>query len=101
MYYFSHVTSRDSSLTLICNSRYAPPTSITWEKDGEPLDIDWNTIRMRQRIIDYYYSRSYYENTLLIDNKPDDVVGQYTCTVGNKFGSSTSSTVTINGKYSC
>ena len=91
----SHVSSQDSSLTLRCISYNAPPTSITWEKDGEPLDIDWNTIRMRQRIT--HYRNSYYENLLLIDQRPDDVVGEYTCTVSNKYGSSTGSTTTVQG----
>lgn len=92
---FSHVTSQESSLTFVCSTTNVPPTRITWTKDELPIDIDRDTVRMKQTVTDYY--NSHYDNTLLINNNPDNVVGKYACIVSNNFGSITSSTVSIAG----
>ena len=40
---------------------------------------------------------SYFTSTLYINEDPDNVVGNYSVIVGNKFGDSTSSTISIEG----
>lgn len=96
---FSHISSQDQSLTLTCSTRHSPPTKVFLYKDGRAVDIDWNTIKMVQRVTSRQYSYQYYEITFFIQMDPDEIVGQYTCKVQNTLGSSGISTaISLTGK---
>lgn len=80
---------------LTCRTRTAPPTEITWQRDGLNLTIDGNTVQMIQRVTDR--TNSYYDNSISIFDDPDNVIGNYTCVVGNTIGHATSTVISIQG----
>ena len=96
IYSFQHTQNSNSVLTLTCETRTAPPTEITWQRNGLNLTIDDSTVQMTQRVTNRRYS--YFVNTLSITDDPDNVVGNYTVIVGNAFGERTSSNIYIEGK---
>ena len=85
----------DSVLSLSCETRTAPPTEITWQRNGLNLTVDGSTIQMIQSVTNR--PSSYFTSTLYINDDPDSVVGNYSVIVGNKFGNSTSETISIEG----
>ena len=95
IYRFQKVQNPNSVLSLNCETRTAPPTEITWQRNGLNLTIDGSTIQMTQTVTSR--RSSYFTSTLYINDDPDNVVGNYSVIVGNKFGDSTSSTIFIEG----
>ena len=91
-----HVQNSNSVLTLTCETRTAPPTEITWHRDGLNLTIDGSTVQMNKTVTNRI--NSYFDNTLSINDDPDNVVGRYTVTVGNSRGHRTSTAVFIRGE---
>ncbi len=91
--------SRRSVLTLGCVTTTAPPTSLTWTKNGRTITIDNNVYRLTQKIT--YRSSYTYENKLEVFDTPDNFTGTYQCTVGNNYYSYSSSSrrrsVTVRG----
>ena len=57
-------------------------------KDGDTLDIDGEKYKTYQTVTNRRTST--YENTLVVDDDDDieDIPGNYTCRVTNRFGSS-------------
>ena len=89
-------SSSTSALTFTCETRTAPPTEITWRRNGVSINIDGNTTRMTQTITNR--RSTYYTNTLYIHGDPDEMAGRYTYSYGNRYSSHvTSSSVTIQG----
>lgn len=85
--------------SITCRTRYSPPTSITWLRDGVAVDVDGDRYKMTQTVT--HRRRSYYDNILLINNATD-LVGNhtFTCSINNLAGSTTSSvSTTLSGDY--
>ena len=84
-------------LTLVCNTRTAPPTNITWTRNGEPLYIDGKINRMTQQVTSR--TRVRYENKLQVYDSLDNATGVYSCIIDNRNYSPISRSVTIRGIY--
>ena len=65
-------------------------------KDGDTLDIDGVKYKTYQTVTNRRTST--YQNTLVVDDVIENITGNYTCRVTNKFGSS-SRDLTIKGRY--
>ena len=68
---------------LSCTSTGGPPTTVTWTKNRQLLNIDGITHTQTQRIIDA--SSSTFVTTIFIHHRPDlsVIVGNYSCLVNN------------------
>ena len=97
IYRFRHIHSSNSVLSLTCETRTAPPTEITWQRNGVNLTIDGSVIQMTQTITSR--RSSYFTSTLTINDDPDNVAGNYSVIVGNSFGHTTSSNISIHGNH--
>ena len=95
IYRFRHTQDSSSVLTLTCETRTAPPTNITWQRDGVNLTIDGSTVQMTQTVTNR--QNSYFTSTLSITDDPDNVIGTYRVIVGSSFGERTSSTISFRG----
>ena len=95
IYRFLRSQNSNSVLTLICETRTAPPTEISWQKNGANLTIDGSVVQMTQTVTNRH--SSYFTSTLIINDDPDNVVGTYRVIVGNAFGQTTSSTISMQG----
>ena len=60
------------------------------------LTIDRNTVQMTQTVASRRSSN--FVNSLSISDDPDNVVGNYTVTVGNSLGHRTSAVISIRGE---
>ncbi len=78
----------NNQFTLICVSTTSPATTVVWEKDGITLSMDGAHYQHSQMVTDRMSST--YQNNLTSTGDPDSVtvVGNYTSTVSNIFGSS-------------
>ena len=65
-------------------------------KDGDTLDIDGVKYKTYQTVTDRRTST--YQNTLVVDDDIENVTGNYTCRVTNKFGSSIGE-LSLRGMY--
>ena len=90
-----HRVSSTYVLTLVCISRTAPPTNITWTRNGEPLYIDGKINRMTQQVINR--TSVTYENKLQVYDSLDNATGVYSCIIDNRNYSPISRSVTIRG----
>ncbi len=93
----SDLTLDENEQALVCTSTGGPPTTVTWIKDGQPINIDGKTYKQRQIIVNA--SRSIYRTTLFIhplDQDQNKVVGNYTCRVGNSRVSSSGKSQEMN-----
>ena len=75
--------------SLECLTQNSPPTSVTWLRDGVPVEVDGVGVEMIQTVTERRsYSR--YNNTLLIRDAAQ-LAGSHTynCTVSNAAGNST------------
>ena len=82
---------RDNT-TLTCTSTGGPPTSVTWWKNGVPINT--SLYQHSQRVVDT--ESATYEN-VLFDNGMSNFVGTFTCEVGNVRGMA-QDTVELNGQ---
>ena len=82
-------SSSSTSITLVCSTRDAPPSSIKWYRDDTLVDINGNSTDMSVRLTNRM--SSYFEIALQISNSLDDIVGNYRCEVGNTLGNDTQS----------
>ena len=84
--------------TLECLTRYSPPTTITWLRDGVPVLVDGDKYEMIQTVTNR--GNSYYNSTLLI-RYAADLAGNhtYTCTITNNAGTTTQSIRTTMTGY--
>ena len=79
------------------STRFSPPTSVTWLRDGTPVTVDGYNYEMEHIVTDRLYQNTYYYNVLFIR----DAVGlagyhTYTCTVTNYAGT-TSRSIRFSG----
>ena len=79
--------------TLTCTSAGGPPTTVTWKKDGQP--INETLYEQSQRLVDA--ERAIYEYVLFNSNVAN-FVGSFTCEVSNVRGRG-EETVELNGNY--
>ena len=82
-------TNSDLLGSLECLTQNSPPTSVTWLRDGVPVEVDGVGVEMIQIVMERQsYSR--YNNTLLIRDAAQ-LAGSHTyhCTVSNAAGNST------------
>ena len=80
-----------TSLTLTCTTRGRPVHSITWLKDGTVVGTEFS---QAQTITDYQTAT--YQHTLTGDDIAD-LVGSFTCMVGDAEGNTASRTLRLNG----
>lgn len=81
-----------SHFTLICISTTSPATTVVWTKNGTNIGINETAYQSSQRVINS--TSSTYQNTLVAVGDDVDFVGNnFTCTVSNRFGSSSTSLV--------
>ena len=77
--------------TLTCTSTGGPPTSVTWRKNGIPVN---NTLyQQSQRVVDT--ETATYKN-VLFNNNISNFVGTFSCEVSNVRGT-VQDTVEVNG----
>ena len=81
---------RDNT-TLTCTSTGGPPTTVTWRKNGVPVNN--SLYQQSQRVVDT--ETATYENVLFNDDV-SNFIGTFTCEVGNVRGTS-EDTVELNG----
>ena len=65
-------------------------------KDGDILGIDGVKYKTYQTVTDRRTST--YQNTLVVDDVVENITGNYTCNVTNRFGSSTRD-LAVRGTY--
>ena len=95
IYQFRHIQSSSSDLSLTCDTRTVPPTEITWQRNGVNLTVDGRSIQMSQSVTNRH--NSHFTSTITIHDDPDNVIGNYTVIVGNSFGQTRSSNISIRG----
>ena len=84
-----------TNFTLNCTSTNSPATNVTWLRNGNTLQANETKNRFYQTVTSR--QNSTYQNTLVVDDVIENVIGNYTCNVTNRFGNS-NSTLTIRGK---
>ena len=82
--------------TLTCTSTGSPPTNVIWMKDGETLITNGTTYSLTQTLVDRVTST--YNNTLTIEARFADIIGEYSCKVGNSIGTSNVQETYIKGR---
>ena len=81
-----------NSTSLTCTSTGSPPTTVTWRKDGQPIN---ETLYERsQRLVDA--ESATYEN-VLFDDDVANFIGSFTCEISNVRGRVVETTV-LNGE---
>ena len=65
-------------------------------KDGDTLDIDGVKYKTYQTVTNRRTST--YQNTLVVDGVIENITGNYTCRVTNRFGSSSRVLTVSKGK---
>ena len=82
-----------NSTTLICTSTGGPPTTVTWRKNGVPVNI--SLYEQSQRLVDAVEAT--YQSILFNENVTN-FVGTFTCEVGNaRVTVPVQETVELNG----
>ena len=67
-----------NSTTLTCTSTGGPPTTVTWRKNGVPVNI--SLYEKSQRLVD---AESATYQSVLFNNDVTDFVGTFTCEISN------------------
>ena len=93
-----HYVHSPSVLKLFCVTKTAPPTEITWQKDGVILTIGEDVLQKTRTVTDR--NSSYYISTLSIEGRLASHKATYTVTVGNSHGYDTES-ITLGGMTEC
>ena len=92
--YNMYTNQSDQVLTIICQTRDAPPTNLYWHWNGTLIDIDGDTYKVSQRVTNF--TSSSYDNILTI-TKSERMVGTYYCNVSNNHRASQSSIISLSG----
>ena len=88
-------THNEDLHTLACVSNGSPPTQMMWERNGESIYQNDTNYQFSQILVER--TSSTYNNTLTINGTIEDVVGEYSCTVSNTFGTSNKLAKTFQG----
>ena len=92
MHYLNY---KDSCGHVKCVSSGSPATSVTWMKDGQPLNTDRSSnYTFSQEISDR--EDSTYTNVLVVSRM---TTGNYTCTVTNDLGSTSMDIIVDSGEF--
>ena len=83
--------------SLSCTSTYSPPTTVVWTKNREVITVDGDVYNTTQTVTDRVSST--YENVLMIDDDYVNIIGTYSCTVGNSIGTSHPENMTLKGNF--
>ena len=95
----SNTGSNSSWSILVCVTTGSPPTTVSWKKDRQPLNISGDTYQMTQAVTNR--SSSTYEIKLTIKQPLDRLLGcNFTIIINNILGSD-SATVTIQIAGKC
>ena len=87
--------------TLSCTSFVSPPTNVIWTKDGTIIDTS-NTTKYTQQQVLIARATAMYTTTLTINDSGENLIGTYSCSVSNVFGTSNSVTTNFKRKrFSC
>jgi hypothetical protein len=81
-----------SSQVLTCTSTGGPPTTVSWNRNGQPLNTDGSTYQQSQILVDA--QEAAYHNVLYANNI-SNLIGNFTCMVSNGRGSAERS-ITVN-----
>ena len=82
-------------LDVTCTSTGSVASTVTWMKDGEPVEMDGTRIILTQNITDR--EASTYDNILTFYAEPGITAGNYCCIVSNSMGSD-SQCIDVTGK---
>ncbi len=82
-------SASSSQFTLICTSTNSPATTVVWTKDGTTLSFDGTPYQHSQVVTNRLSST--YNNIMTSTGTPASTLGSYTCTVSNRFGTSSRS----------
>ena len=84
--------------TLTCDTVGAPPTEVSWSKDGVEIDLlsDRNKYTLEQVLINR--DTAHYRNVLIIIDDGDNLVGRYSCEVPQYLPDSQSNSVELKGE---
>ena len=91
------LTLEPDSFTLTCTTTGSPATTVTWMKDGSPLDIDGTTYSMEQNVT--VRANSTYDSVLTINDGNRNDLGTYSCEVQNALGTYGPTVVDVSGKF--
>ena len=84
----------DHGLYIIkCTTSGTPPTKVTWTRNDGVIDNNDGMYKPTQTLINRI--RTVYENVLIVNGSFEDAIGNYSCTVGNSLGTSTTISRTI------
>jgi len=87
------VEYEDSFTVLTCTSTGGPAAVVSWKRDGIPLTIDERTYQQSQVIIDTQSAT--YQNRLRIVSDSTAYSRDYSCTVCNSRGNSSSNSIVV------
>ena len=89
------MTYQEDDRTVTCVSTGSPATTVSWMKDGQPLNItdDGSTDYTLTQTVTNRVSSTYY-NVLTV-SEGVSVAGTYTCTVTNDLGSASDVVVVV------
>ena len=87
-------SSTSSSFSLICMSSGSPPTEVSWAKNGLTLTANetYETIQVLKDA-----QLAVYDNILIVYSKPEEVLGNYTCSIDNSVSTVAEQTIAIEG----
>ena len=80
-----------NSTSLTCTSTGGPPTTVSWRKNGVPVDL--SLYEQSQRLVD---AESATYQSVLFSDDVTNLVGAFTCEVSNVRGTA-QETVELNG----
>jgi len=81
--------------SLTCTSTGGPATTVTWRKDGAIITV---SAAYQQTKVVTNATTGTYETVLTIDQSVNDILGRYSCTVGNTRGTSAAVETTLTSE---
>ncbi len=84
-----------TSFTVNCTSTGSPATSVLWTKDGQLISAEEGVYDETQVLFDA--TTATYFNLLTVYAEPEDILGQYTCSVNNSIGIAATESITFEG----
>ena len=91
----NYLNYKDSCGHVTCVSSGSPATSVTWMKDGQPLNTNGSSnYTFSQEITDR--AASVYTNVLVVSRM---TTGNYTCIVANDLGSTSRNIIVDSGEF--
>ena len=82
--------------SLTCTSTGGPATTVTWRKDGAIITV--SAAYQQTNLVVTNATTGTYETVLTIDQSVNDILGRYSCTVGNTRGTSAAVETTLTSE---